>query len=113
MGLIRGDIVIVSAPGDYGKPRPALVLQSNVFSATESVVVALITSAQHPEAPLFRKAVVPCDGNGLRQASDVMIDKLVSLPRKKLSKAIGHLSSTEMASITASLALFLGMERAG
>jgi mRNA interferase MazF len=109
MGLMRGDVVIVSAPGDYGKPRPALVLQSNAFAHTESVIVALVTSSQHPEAPLFRKPIVPSDANGLRQPSDVMVDKLVALPRKKLSKPIGHLSSTEMAEITASLALVLGM----
>jgi mRNA interferase MazF len=109
MGLIRGDIIVVSAPGDYGKPRPPLVLQSNAFKMTDSVVVALITSDQHPDAALFRKSVVPSDGNGLRQPSDVMLDKLVSLPRKKVSTAIGHLTSTEMAEITASLALFLGM----
>jgi mRNA interferase MazF len=109
MGLTRGDIAIVIAPGDYGKPRPALVLQSNAFHSTASVVVALLTTDQRPESPLFRKPVVPSHGNGLRQASDVMLDKLVSMSRGKIGKAIGHLSSTEMAEITASLALFLGM----
>jgi mRNA interferase MazF len=109
MGLVRGDIAIVAAPGDYGKPRPALVLQSNSFQATDSVVVALLTTDLQPRAALFRKAIVPSDNNGLRQPSEVMVDKLVSLPRKKIGKAIGHLSSTEMAEITASLALFLGM----
>jgi len=109
MGLNRGDIAIVIAPGDYGKPRPALVLQSNAFKQTESVVVALITSDQRPESVLFRKAILPTDGNGLRQLSDVMLDKLVSLPRVKVSDAIGHLTNTEMAEISSSLALFLGM----
>ena len=109
MVLTRGDIAIVAAPGDYGKPRPALVLQSDLFRDTESVIVALITSDQRPRAPLFRKQIVPADANGLRQPSDVMLDKLVSLRRSKISKVVGHLSSTEMAEITASLALFLGM----
>ena len=109
MGLKRGDIAIVAPPGNYGKPRPALVLQSDLFRETESVVVALITSDQRPEAPLFRKPLTPSDENGLRHPSDVMLDKLVSLPRGKISKSVGHLASTEMAEITASLALFLGM----
>lgn len=109
MGLIRGDIAIGVSPGDYGKPRPVLILQSNAFSDTESVVVALLTSDQQPTSALFRKSLSPSDGSGLRQQSDVMIDKLVALPRSKISKAVGHLSSTEMAEITASLALFLGM----
>lgn len=109
MGVVRGDIVIVIAPGDYGKPRPALVLQSDRFCETASVVIALLTTDRQPEAALFRKAILPSDGNGLRESSDVMIDKLVTLPRKKISEAIGHLSSSEMAEITAALALFLGM----
>jgi len=109
MGLSRGDIAIVIAPGDYGKPRPALILQSNVFQETESVVVALITSDQRPGSALFRKPIAPSDGNGLRRISDVMLDKLVSLPRAKIGEAVGHLTSAEMAEITSSLALFLGM----
>lgn len=109
MGIKRGDIVLVAAPGDYGKPRPALVLQSDRFYETGSVVVALITTDQQPTAGLIRKGILPTDGNGLRESSDVMIDKLVSLPRRKVGKAIGHLMSSEMAEITAALALFLGM----
>jgi len=109
MGLIRGDIAIGVSPGDYGKPRPVLILQSNAFCDTESVVVALLTSDQQPTSSLFRKPLFPSHGNGLRQQSDVMLDKLVALPRSKVGKAVGHLSSTEMAEITASLALFLGM----
>jgi len=109
MGLNRGDIAIVIAPGDYGKPRPALILQSNAFKQTESVVVALITSDQRPKSMLFRRAILPTDGNGLRQPSDVMLDKLVTIPRLKVSDAIGHLNSTEMAEVSSSLVLFLGM----
>jgi len=109
MGVSRGDIVMVVAPGDYGKPRPALVLQSNRFYETGSVIVALLTTDQQPGSGLFRKEILPSDGNGLRQLSDVMVDKLVTLPRIKISDAIGHLSSSEMAEITAALALFLGM----
>ncbi len=109
MGLIRGDIAIGVSPGDYGKPRPVLILQSNAFCDTESVVVALLTSDQQPTSALFRKPLSPSHGNGLLQRSDVMIDKLVALPRSKVGDAISHLSSTEMAEITASLALFLGM----
>lgn len=109
MGVSRGDIVIVAAPGDYGKPRPALVLQSDRFQEMGSVVVALLTTEQRPGAGLFRKPIRPSDGNGLRQPSDVMVDKLVSLPRAKIGPAIGHLTSSEMAEVGAALALFLGL----
>jgi mRNA interferase MazF len=109
MGLRRGDITIVAAPGDYGKPRPALVVQADLFSGIDSVVVALITSEQRPAAPLFRRPIAPSSKNGLRNPSDVMLDKLVALPRTKTSAAIGQLTETQMVDITARLALFLGI----
>jgi mRNA interferase MazF len=109
MGVSRGDLAIAAAPGDYGKPRPVLVLQSDKFHETASVTVALITTDQRPSAALFRKPIQPTDQNGLREPSDIMIDKLVTLPRSKIGKMIGHLSSTEMAEITSALAVFLGI----
>jgi mRNA interferase MazF len=109
MELRRGDIVVVAAPGDYGKPRPALILQSDLFKATESVVVALITNDQRPQAPLFRRPIQPSATNGLRHPSDVMLDNLVTLSRAKVSDSVGHLADPEMAGISASLVLFLGM----
>ncbi len=109
MGVIRGDLAIAVAPGDYGKPRPVLILQSDAFGDTASVIVALITSDQRSTAALFRKSIMPSDQNGLREPSDVMIDKLVTLPRSKVAKVIGHLNSTEMTEITSALAVFLGM----
>ena len=54
----RGDLVTVSAPGDYGKPRPAVVVQSDWLTATESVLVALLTSAL-VKAPLYRLTIEP------------------------------------------------------
>ena len=109
MGVIRGDLAIAVAPGDYGKPRPVLVLQSDAFGETASVIVALITSDQRSTAALFRKSITPSEQNGLREPSDVMIDKLLTLPREKLQKTIGHLTSSEMTEITAALALLLGI----
>jgi mRNA interferase MazF len=49
----RGDLVVVSAQGDYGKPRPAVVTQSDWLEATDSVLVALLTSTL-ADAPLYR-----------------------------------------------------------
>lgn len=109
MELSRGCIVIAVAPGDYGKPRPALILQSDLFIETESLIVALMTTHLHPEAPLLRIAIQPTPANGLRQPSDVMIDKIVTLPKAKLSAPIGHLSLSRMAEVSAALALLLGL----
>ena len=86
----RGDLVTVSAPGNYGKPRPAVIVQSDWLTATESVLVALLTSAL-VNAPLYRLTIEPSDANGLKAPSQVMIDKIVAIPRKKCGRVIGRL----------------------
>ncbi len=109
MEMSRGDLGIAVIPGDYGKPRPILILQSDKFSQTASVIAALVTTDQRPSAALFRKPLKPSDQNGLLEPSDVMLDKLFTLPRAKVGKVIGHLPSTEMAEINAMLVLLLGL----
>lgn len=103
----RGDIVKVSLPGDYGKPRPALVIQSDFFSVHPSVTVLPITSELR-DTPLFRFSIEPNEENGLNKSSQVMVDKAYTVPREKLSESFGKLSDEKMIAITKSLALFLG-----
>ncbi|WP_240611824.1 type II toxin-antitoxin system PemK/MazF family toxin [Acidiferrobacter sp. SPIII_3] len=82
MGLRRGDIVTVAAPGDFGKPRPALVVQADAFSGHPTVTVCLLTSALRG-APLFRLDIAPASENGLRVPSQIQIDKLLTIiPRQ-------------------------------
>ena len=64
----RGDIIIVSARGDYGKPRPGVIVQSDLISSTDSVLVALITSSL-TYAPLLRFAIEPNPENKLKVRS--------------------------------------------
>ena len=109
MEMNRGDVVITAAPGDYGKPRPALVVQSDFFNpAHGSVVVCLITS-HLVEAPLFRVPIQPAPGNGLRHDSQVMADKLVSLPLERIKKKAGRLSDAQMARVDEALRLWLDL----
>ena len=109
MGVSRGDVVIVVASGDYGKPRPGVVVQSDAFTDLPSVVVALITSHQREGSRLFRKAILPTEGNGLRRPSDVMVDKLFTFSQAKVGERLGSLSSTDMSEITIALAMLLGV----
>ena len=109
MDLKRGDLVILSAPGSYGKPRPSVVLQSDVYDSTASVVVLLMTTRLHPDAPLIRYNVLPAPANGLKEPTDVMIDKIFTVPRERTGKRIGKLHPSQMAEITTELAVFLGM----
>ena len=102
----RGDLVTVSAPRAYGKPRPAVVIQSDWLTATDSVLVALLTSAR-VEAPLYRLTVEPSQLNGLKAPSQVMIDKIVAIPRKKCGSVIGHLN--ERIALNHMLAVIVGI----
>jgi mRNA interferase MazF len=104
----RGDLVTVSAPRDYGKPRPAVVIQSDWLTATDSVLVALLTSAR-VEAPLYRLTIEPGQLNGLKAPSQVMIDKIVAIPRKKYGSVIGHLNESERIALNHMLAVIVGI----
>lgn len=103
----RGDLVMVSLPGDYGKPRPALVIQSNLFDDHPSVTILPITNDLR-ETPLFRITIEPSKENGLRKPSQVMIDKAHTVSRDKLSEPFGALNDVSMLAINRGLALFLG-----
>jgi mRNA interferase MazF len=103
----RGDLVTVALQGAYGKPRPALVIQSDLFDTHPSITVLPVTSELR-DAPLFRIRVEPSAGNGLRQASDVMVDKPQSVPRDKVGEPIGGLADDTMLRVNRALALFLG-----
>ncbi|MGY9040082.1 MAG: type II toxin-antitoxin system PemK/MazF family toxin, partial [Rhodobacterales bacterium] len=74
MEVRRGDLVTVALQGDYGKPRPALVIQADQFADLGSVVILPITSTL-VDAPLLRPTVEPTPENGLRKASQIMLDK--------------------------------------
>lgn len=103
----RGDLVTVAIPGDFGKPHPALVVQSDLFAEAATVTVLLV-SGTYLDAPLLRIPVAPDAGNGLNKPSQIMVDKVMTIRRDKIGGTIGTLDAETMASVTRSLALFLG-----
>ena len=107
--MTRGDVVIVSAPGDYGKPRPALVVQSDLFNDTHASVVVCLLTTDIVNAPLFRLDLEPRPENGLHQRSQIMVDKIVALRRTRISSTIGAVDSDTLVRVNRSLALFLGL----
>ncbi|WHZ13161.1 MAG: transcriptional modulator of MazE/toxin, MazF [Burkholderiaceae bacterium] len=104
----RGDLVTIALQGAYGKPRPALVIQSDLFSEHPSVTILPVTSELRA-APLFRIPLAPDEQNGLQQASEVMVDKAQSVPREKIGATFGHASEEDMLAVSRSLAVFLGV----
>jgi mRNA interferase MazF len=104
----RGDLVTVSAPRDYGKPRPAAIIQSGRLTATDSVLVALLTSAL-VQAPLYRLMIEPSRMNGLETPSQVMVDKIVAIPRAKCGRVTGRLNESERTALNHMLAVVTGI----
>jgi mRNA interferase MazF len=104
--MMRGDLVVVSPPGDYGKPRPALVIQSDLFAEHPSVTVLPITS-HLVEAPLLRIAIGP--ESGLERISQVQIDKAQTPRRERIGAVIGRVDGATLAAVNRALAVFLGL----
>ena len=106
----RGDVVTVATAGAYtGKPRPALVVQGDLWNPTHpSVTLALITSTPI-DASLFRVALTPSAGNGLRSPSQVMVDKLASVPSSALGEVVGRLDAVAMRDVDAALRRWLDL----
>ena len=105
---MRGSIVSVALQGDYGKPRPAVIIQSDLFAQAHTTTLLLITSTLI-DAPLFRLNVDPSPENGLRVKSQVMIDKVMTVRSDKIGQAFGHLGDSKMLEINRALALFIGL----
>lgn len=104
----RGDLVTVALPGDFSKPRPALIIQADQFEHTGTVAVLLITGTL-ADAPLLRVTVKPGDNNGLRKTSQIMIDKPMAVRRDRIGKVIGRAGDETMLAVSRSLAVFLGI----
>lgn len=104
----RGDLVAVALQGEHGKPRPALVVQSDMFPDTTAVVVLLVTSTLI-DAPLVRLDIEPTPETGLRKSSQVMVDKPMTVSVQKLGPAFGRLNDTAMLAVNRAMLLFLGL----
>ena len=103
----RGDLVTIALSGDYGKPRPALIIQSDLFDVHPSVSILPVTGELR-DAPLFRIEVAPSDANGLRKSSQVMVDKIQTVARSRVGKTIGRLEQETLVAVNRALAIFLG-----
>ena len=106
----RGTIVITAIPGDYGKPRPAVVVQSGRFGELPSSIVCPITSFEDgSDFRGLRPVVQPSEQNALEHPSRIMVDKLIAMPNYKLVQQIGMVDAETMAAIDTALTLLLGL----
>jgi mRNA interferase MazF len=108
MALRRGDVVIVAAPGDYGKPRPAVIVQSDAIPESHASVVICQITSELAEAN-FRITIEPASQTGLRVRSQVMADKPVAVRRERIGQRVGRLEASDMTRLNAALAFVMGL----
>lgn len=105
----RGELITVAMQGEFGKPRPALILQSDVFSDIHETITVALLSSKLIQAPIFRLNVVPESHNGLVKECQIQIDKIMSVRKEKIGAVIGRLDETSMVRVNRALALWLGL----
>lgn len=110
MEVKRGDIVLCVIAGDSGKPRPALVMQSDLFNAAHPSVTLLPITSHLIATPLFRIPLKASKANGLKQPSQVMVDKITAVRRDRIRERIGKVSPAMLTKIEESLLRFLGFD---
>jgi mRNA interferase MazF len=108
--VTRGDLVIVATRGAYtSKPRPALVVQADLFNQTHASVTVCPVTSEVIDAPLFRVTLPPGSRTGLEGASQVMVDKVVSVPRTVLGRRIGGCDAAELELVDEALRRWLSL----
>lgn len=106
----RQAIVTVAVKGRCtSKPRPWLVIQNDAFAFTDSITLCIITHGVIEGAPMLRIDVDPSAENGLQVASQVQIEKIVTVLRSDIDKRIGRLEDATMAKVDTALRYFLAL----
>ena len=105
----RGDVVTVAASGDYGKSRPAVVVQTDALPPEHASVIVCQMTSDIAEAPDFRVTLEPSEKNGLRTRSQIMADKPVTIRRERVGSRIGTLDEKDIARLNVALAFVMGL----
>ena len=106
----RGAIVTAALQGDYGKPRPAIVIQSDYLSqaGSKSLIICPITS-HIEEAQTIRLTLEPTEKNGLRVLSQIMVDKIFTIPVSKVGEIIGEVDAETIVRLNRTLSFVIGL----
>jgi mRNA interferase MazF len=105
----RGNVVIAVFSGDYGKPRPAVVVQTDLVNETHSSMVLCPITSHLENAPLFRLEITPSAMNSLEKPCQVMVDKITTVRKDRVRQVIGRLDEDTMIRVNRSLAFWLGL----
>ena len=105
----RGDVVTVAVSGDFGKPGPAVIVQTDALPEGHGSVIVCQMTSQIANAPHLRIEIEPAKQNGLQVRSQVMTDKPVAIRRERIGRRIGRLSPAEMSRVNTALTFVLGL----
>ena len=105
----RGDVVTIAASGDYGKARPAVIVQTNALPAAHASVIVCQMTSEIADAPGFRITIEPTENNRLRARSQVMADKPVTIRRERVGSKIGSLDGKDIDRLNVALAFVMGL----
>ena len=104
----RGDLVTVALQGSHGKPRPALIVQTDLARELLHVAMLLLTSEAR-DIPLVRVPIEASPETGLQQRSIAMLDRITTAPRERVGRRIGRVDAATMHAVNQALAVFLGI----
>lgn len=107
--MTRGDVVLVVAQGDLGKPRPAVVVQARELGEATSTVVVCPMSSEPGQPARLRPPIEPSSDNGLRMRSHIMTDKITAMRRERVRAVIGRLDGDALARLDRALLVVLGL----
>ena len=105
----RGQIVTIAMQGDFGKPRPALIIQSDSFNETHPSITVLLVSSELVDAPLFRINLTPNNDNGLNKPCQIMVDKPMTVKREKIGALIGKIDDAVMLQVNRAIVVWMGL----
>ena len=106
--LKRGDIVRI-LPGVPGKkPRRGVIIQSDSLSDAENVLACPIVKGS-PGAPIYRMTITPKEPASPGLAQEIVVDKVMTVPRARCESVVGRLAPSDMAAVNRLLALVFGL----
>ena len=111
MEIKRGDIVLMIAPRDLGRPRPGVIVQADEFNAEFSTIFICPMTTDIQDGFPLRPYVDPSPENGLRLRSQIMTDKMAAIRREQIRSLIGHIDVETAQQLDRSLLVVLGLAR--
>jgi mRNA interferase MazF len=107
----RGDVVLMIAPRELGRPRPGIVVQADELDIGASTILVCPLSTDIQYSPKLRPIVQPGADNGLRARSQAMTDKILPLRRDRIRAVLGALDSETIDRLDRALLIVLGLAR--